>query len=232
VTFARHACIFILVNPVAAMAGDLDIGVGAALSMDMPDPVSKSYAQFGPGPSVQVPIRYGLTSVARLRATVRADLGVGADRVTWGQWVDGSEQRFYDDDHFAMFLASGLTLGPEVSIPLGGPIEPYFGAEGGIAWVGTYHSFGGVTRPLMDPKVNDLNSAGNVDPYTSQFAFLSEVHLGAMTTGAVGGWFELGYSMAFVGEADLSKTLQSFNARRSAYGWNAIRLGAGVNFRL
>jgi len=200
--------------------------------MDMPDRVSKDYARFGPGPSLQIPIRYSLTSIARVRATVRADMGVGSDRVTWGRQVDGEEQRLFDDDHFAMFLASGVSVGPEVVIPLNGSVQPYFGAEAGIAWVGTYHSFGGVTRTIMDPAQNDLQDSGNIDPYSSQVAFLSDLHAGGMTSGSVGAWFELGYSIAYVPEAGLNKTLKELNARRAAYGWNATRIGGGVNFRL
>ncbi len=200
--------------------------------MDLPDKISKDYARFGPGPSLQIPIRYALAPSARLRATVRADFGAGKDRVTWGESIDGAEQRFFDDDHFAMFLATGLTVGPEIVIPMRGAVAPYFAAEAGGAWVGTYHSLDGVTQRIMDPAENDLKDAGNIDPYTSQVAFLSDVHVGGMTTGDIGAWFELGYSMAFVGESDLTKTIAIYNARRSAYGWNAARIGAGVNIRL
>jgi len=224
--------ISLLVSPQLAVAGDVDVGVGAALAMDLPDRVSSDYARFGPGPSLQIPVRIGISPIARVRATARADLGVGSDRVTWAQEVDGETLRLYDDDHFAMFLAAGLTVGPEVVIPVNGPFEPYFGAEAGVAWVGTYHSFGGVTRAIMDPAENDFQDPGNIDPYTSQAAFLSDVHLGGMTSGSVGAWFELGYSMAFVGESSLTKTIERVDARRSPYGWNAARIGAGVNFRL
>ena len=216
----------------SANAADIDIGVGAALAMDLPDKVSSEYARFGPGPSFQIPIRIGLAPSARLRTTVRADLGVGSDRVTWGESIDGEEQRFFDDDHFAMFLATGITAGPEIVIPLNAAIEPYFGAEAGVAWIGTYHSLSGPSQRFMDPKENELGDPGNVDPYTSQLAFLSDVNVGGMTTGDIGAWFELGYSISFVAESALTKSIGSYNARRAAYGWNAARIGAGVNFRL
>ena len=183
---ARVLVLSIIAVSGTANAGDLDIGVGAALAMDLPDRISKDYAHFGPGPSVQVPIRYALAPSARLRATVRADLGTGEDRVTWGQSIDGAEQRFFDDEHFAMFIAAGLTAGPEITIPLDGPIAPYFGAEAGAVWIGTYHSLNGVTQQFMDPTENDLKSTGNIDPYTSQVAFLSDVHVGGMTDGDIG----------------------------------------------
>ena len=167
-----------------------------------------------------------------MRATLRADLGVGTDRVTWGQNLDGKEQRFFDDDHFAMFVASGLTVGPEIVIPTEGGLEPYFGAEAGGAWVGTYHSLDGATQQFMDPDANALNDPGNIDPFTTQLVFLSDIHAGGLTTGDVGAWFEVGYSVAFLAESTLTKTLGRYNARRSAYGWNAARIGIGVNFRL
>ena len=230
--FASAWILCLLAGSGAANAADLDVGFGAAVATDLPDKISKDYARFGPGPSLQIPIRYALAPSARLRASLRADLGTGSDRVTWGESIDGEEQRFFDDDHFAMFLATALTLGPEIVLPLDGPLEPYFGVEAGAAWVGTYHSLGGITQRFMDPAVNDLKDPGNIDPFTSQVAFVSDIHVGALTSGDVGAWFELGYSMAFVGESELTKTLPNYNARRSAYGWNAARLGAGVNFRI
>ncbi len=200
--------------------------------MDLPDKISKDYARFGPGPSMQIPIRYALAPSARLRATLRADMATGTDRVTWGESIDGEEQRFFDDDHFAMFVASALTVGPEIVIPLDGPVAPYFGVEAGAAWIGTYHGLNGPPQRFMDPAENDLKDPGNVDPFTSQLAFVSDIHAGGMTTGDVGVWFEAGYSIAFVGESDLTKSIDAYNARRAAYGWNAARIGAGVNLRL
>ena len=215
-----------------AFAADLDVGVGAAISMDLPDKVSADYAKFGPGPSLQIPFRIGFTDHARLRSTLRADIGVGSDRVTWGLEVDGTEVRVGSDDHWAMFAAAGLTIGPEFSLPVDGPVVPYIGAEAGGAWVGTYHSFGGDTAVLLDPDQNDLESTGNVDPFTTQLAFLTDAHLGIAGGGDTGWWAELGYSAAFLGAADLQKSQADLGARREAYGWNAARLGAGVRFSL
>lgn len=219
--------------PMPALAADLDVGVGAALAIDMPDRVSAEYAKFGPGPSLQIPVRIGLSDYARLRSTLRADLGIGSDRVSWALEIDGTERRLGSDDHWAMFTAAGLTVGPEIVIPVDGPIAPYLGAEAGGAWIGTYHSFGGDTAVLLDPNQNDLNDPGNVDPFTTQLAFLTDTHVG-FTLGdeGVGFWTELGYSMAFVGASSLKKSRAELDARREAYGWNPVRLGAGVRFSL
>lgn len=222
-----------LLGAAPARATELDVGVGAALSMDLPDRVSSDYARFGPGPSLQIPIRVGFSEHAYLRSTLRADLGIGSDRVTWALDVDGEQIRVGSDEHWAMFTAAGLTLGPEIALPLDAPVVPVIGAEAGGAWVGTYHSFGGDTAVLLDPAQNDLQSSGNIDPFTSQLAFLTDVHAGVASTGeGVGFWGELGYSMAFLGASPLKKSPKELDARREAYGWNAARLGVGVRFSL
>lgn len=217
----------------AALAAEVDLGVGAALALDMPDRTSKDYARFGPGPSLQIPVRVGLSDYARLRSTLRADFGFGSDRVTWGLEVDGVPLRMASDDHWAMLAAAGLTVGPEVVLPLSGSVRPYLGAEAGGAWVGTYHAFGPEAEILLDPEQNELDNPKNVDPYTTQLAFLTDLHLGATVgTEGVGGWFELGYSAAFLGARPLNKAPESLDAQREAYGWNPIRLAAGVRIPL
>lgn len=213
-----------------AAAAEIDLGVGAALALDLPDRASKDYASFGPGPSLLVPLRVGLTEHARLRSTLRADLGFGSDRVTWGVEVDGQQLRVASEDHWAMLAAAGLTVGPEVSLPVSGPVVPYLGAELGAAWVGTYHAFGPDAAILLDPDQNELDNPKNVDPYTTQLALLTDLHAG-VSLGAgdgVGGWAELGYSAAYLGARTLNKSPAEIDARREAYGWNPLRLAAGV----
>lgn len=216
----------------SAGAGDVSLGFGAALAMDLPDPASAEHTRFGPGPSIQIPLRIGLTSHANLRINGRADLGIGRDRVSWAHWIDGESVRFYNDGHFAMLLAAGLTAGPEVVFPIEGAMKPYLGAGVGAAWVGTYHSLDGPARNLLDPMQNDLEDPRNIDPYTSQLALLTDVTLGAMTSGKTSLWVELGYSNAWVGGRALTKTIAEMDARREAYGWNAARAAVGVQFGL
>lgn len=218
--------------PAGAETGDVSIGIGAALAMDLPDPVSGEYARFGPGPSLQIPVRWSVAPNANLRVNARGDLGIGTDRVTWAQQINGEEVRFYAEDHWAMLVAGGVTVGPELLFPVGGAITPYLGAGAGVAWVGTYHSLGDESRLVFDPAQNDLQDPNNVDPYTSQAAFLTDLTLGAMTKGSTSVWFEGGYSNAWVGARSLTKTLPELDARREAYGWNAARLGVGVAFTL
>lgn len=218
-----------------AVAGEVSAGFGLGIGTDMPDKVSKDYANFGPGPGLLIPLWWELGSAARLRATARADMAMGSDRVTWAAGaVDGSDVRLYDDDHLAVLVAASLTVGGEVVIP-GSGVAPYLGAELGPAWIGTYHSLDGATATaLLDPEQNELDNPGNIDPYTGQVAWRSDVHLGVQPSigDTSSAWLELGYSLAFVGEKALRKTPEDIDARRAPYGYNAIRLGVGLAFEL
>lgn len=218
--------------PLTAHAGDLSLGFGAAVSADLGDNVSDGDTRFGPGPSLQVPIRYALADKAWIRATVRADAGWGTDRVTWGQTVDGEEVRFYSTGHWAMLLGTALTVGGDAGLP--GNLPLYVGAEAGPAWVTTYHSLGGETQLLLDPSQNDLDSSKNLDPFTAQAALLTDLHAGALVPMSDGMklWVETGYSLAFIAPRALNKTPEALDARREAYGWNALRLGLGVSLAL
>ncbi|MFT5456803.1 MAG: hypothetical protein ACI9K2_003291 [Myxococcota bacterium] len=203
------------------------IGVGAGLAADLADPASASHTRFAVGPSLLVPVSLGLGEYAAFRANLRADLATGRDRVTWAV----GDQRTADDDHFAMLASAGLTLGAEVTFARG-TVQPFLVAAAGPAWVGTFHSFSGPTAVLLDPAQNDLANSGNVDPATSQLVLAYEAALGARTDGPVAPWLEAGFSNAWVGERDLRKTPPASKARRSAYGWNALRLAVGIGFEL
>ena len=222
----------LLLATISAQAGDLSIGFGAAVAADMGDKVSAGDTKFGPGPSLQVPIRYAVADKAWIRATVRADAGWGTDRVTWGETIDGQDVRFYSTGHWAMLLGTALTVGGDAGLP--GDLPLYVGAEAGPAWVTTYHSLGGETQLLLDPEQNDLDSTGNIDPFTAQATLLTDLHGGALLPmgDAMKLWVETGYSLAFVGPRALNKTPEALDARREAYGWNAVRLGVGVSLAL
>jgi hypothetical protein len=222
----------------SAFAGDLSVGVGAGVAMDLGDAVSHSYntpTDFGPGPALFVPVRYSLSDRAFFRATLRADAGWGNDRVTWAQTVDGTDYRYYSDTHWSMLLGTALTIGADAKLS-GGEIAPYLGAELGPARVTTYHSFGPETgtSALLDPEQNELDNSNNVDPFTAQMTLLTDLHLGVMKQGdsGPGFWGELGYHLAYLKEAPLRKTPAAIDATREAYDWNAIRLAAGVSFPL
>ena len=224
-----------LAAPITAWCGDFSLGVLAAVSADLPDPVSKEYANFGPGPSLQIPLRYALSEMISIRGTARFDLEIGSDRVSWLEQVDGEEYRFYDDNHRAFLLAAAFTVGPEVFIPLKGSFSPYLGVEGGVAWVGTYHSLGGEyenTQVLLDPDSNELGNPRNIDPYSTQGAFLTDFHLGGriQLNEKLALYVEAGYSMAFLVARPLKKAPAELEAMREAYGWNAMRGGFGVSY--
>ncbi|MBT3223999.1 MAG: hypothetical protein HN348_33440 [Proteobacteria bacterium] len=224
-----------LAAPITAWSGNFSLGVLGAVSGDLPDPVSKEYANFGPGPSLQIPLRYSLSEMISIRQTTRLDLALGHDRVSWLEQVDGEEYRFYDDEHRAFLVAAAFTIGPEVFIPVKGVFSPYLGIEGGVAWVGTYHALGGEyenTQILLDPDSNELGNPRNIDPYTTQGAFLTDFHLGGRVqlNEKLALFVEAGYSMAFLVARSLKKAPAELDARREAYGWNAMRGGFGVSY--
>ena len=221
-----------LALPGVSTAGDIELGVGAGVGIDLPDAVSKDHTSFGPGLGLAIPVKIGVTDYASLRITGRADVAFGTDRVSWAVEVDGAPVRLYSDGHWAMLAGAALTAGPEVIFPVDGAIRPYLGAEAGPTWVATYHSFGETTQLLLDSPENDLTDPNNVDPFTSQLALLTDAHVGISTGDAVGLWSEVGYSVAWIPEAALNKSPAGLDARREAFGWNALRLGVGVRFSL
>jgi hypothetical protein len=215
-------------------AMDMSLGVNVGGLIDLPDKVSKDHTKFGFGPSFGLSYSVRVASVARLKASLQTALQTGNDRVSWEYQVDGETVRVFDDDHFSMLVGVGLLAGVDVMVPGDLPITPYLGGQVGGVWVGTYHSFGGATQPLLDPTQNDLEDSGNVDPYTEQLALMTELHLGVEKRfgETISLSFETGYSMAFLPTKALKKTDESLNAQREAFGWNAIRLGLGLSFHL
>ncbi|NCG18521.1 MAG: hypothetical protein GWP91_05865 [Rhodobacterales bacterium] len=228
----RFTILVALALPGVSAAADIELGLGAGVGIDLPDAVSKEHTSFGPGPGLVVPLKIGLTDYASLRITGRADVAFGTDRVSWAVQVDGAPARLYSDGHWAMLAGAALTAGPEIVFPVEGAIRPYLGVEAGPTWVATYHSFSGTTQLLLDPSENDLTDPNNIDPFTAQLGLLTDAHVGISTGDAVGLWSEVGYSVAWVQAASLNKSAAGLDARREAFGWNALRLGLGVRFSL
>jgi len=228
---------FLLV-PCVASAGDVTLGVGIGAGIDLPDAAATAHGtHFGPGPSLALSARYGLGTHARLRATLREDMESGNDRITWGQQIDGQDVRFYDETQKAYLVSTGLTIGADGDFTHGSGFIPYIGAELGIAMVSTYHSnFSDSTAGiLIDQSDEKAADTGYLDPYSSQAAFLTDLHLGGRIPVAAGvaAWVETGYSLAFLNASPLKRVPDpSLDARREAYGWNAARLGVGVSFAL
>ena len=227
IRFALAALLF----GTAARAADTSVGVELGLAMDLGDRVSGEYAQFGPGPALRIPVYVALGEAARVRVIGSATLGFGSDRVTWGQYIDGDEVRFYSDEHWAMAAVGALTAGMDATAPWDKALTPYAGVDLGVAWVGTYHSFGEETQLLLDPEQNDLASGSNVDPYTTQATFLTDLHAGVSydLSDKLALHAETGYSVAFLKAEELRKSPAELSARREAYGWNPVRLGVGLS---
>ena len=210
------------------MIFNLAAGFGLFGGLDLGDRFSETTRFAGGG--LSIPVRLEIHDAVRLRATLRAEMGWGTDRLTWSEEVAGETVRVFDDDHSAILASGALSVGADILLPLGLPIGLYFGAEAGPAWFGTYHVLGGDTVVLLDPEQNDLERPTNVDPYTSQGALLSDVHFGVervLVEDRLALWFEVGYSIAFVESRGLRKSPAELDAKREAYGYNALRAGVG-----
>jgi hypothetical protein len=207
------------------------LGVGLAGGFDLPGPDG---GEFGIAPGLYVPVVVGLSPQAGLRITARFEGGPGTDEVSWAESVNGTPSRIVTGSDFALVLSAIATIGPDLEIPTGGPVAPYFGAEIGGGVAGVYHSLGGPTAFLIDPAQNDLEDPGNIDPYTVSPVLASDLHFGARSTSdeGLGWWAELGYDSTWIGAAPLKKSLPVADARREGIGWNPIRIGVGISFAL
>jgi hypothetical protein len=218
----------------SAFASELDVGVGVGVGMDLVDPASGTHTRFGPGPVFSVPLRLEINSRVQARANVLFEMGVGTDRYTWTVGVAGEDVRLATDGHFALAALGGATLGTDVVLvdrsASQRPFSFYAGVGLGGAWVGTFHSFEQETVVLMDLEKNDLDNPKNLDPYSSQGVWLTEVRTGVQWGDAPRAFLECSLGGAWVGEALLRKTYADFDVTRSAYGWTPVRLVGGVWF--
>jgi len=225
----------LLLVPAPALATDVSVGAQAGVSIDLPDPTSSDHTAFSPGPSLTVPVRVGLAPGAYLRAALRADMGVGSDRVSWAASRGGEDVRIASSDHWAMLTAASLVVGLEGRIEDELPVEPLLGFGVGGAWVATWHSFGPSddgtdTTFLLDPEQNDLNDPNNRDPYAMSFTPMVDVYVGGALplSDALEVGLEIGYSVAFLPDAALQSAPPDIDARRDAFGWNALRIQVGA----
>ncbi|MFK7931811.1 MAG: hypothetical protein AB8H79_26780, partial [Myxococcota bacterium] len=194
--------------------------------------------RFGPGPSLSIPLRVKLAPSAYLRTTLRADMGVGSDQVSWDARVGSEDLRLSANDHWAMMTAASLTVGLEGRVSEEWAVQPLGGVAAGLAWVGTWHSFGPSeggydTTFLLDPSQgNDLSDPNNRDPYATAFTPMVDVHVGlaAPLSDKVEAIGEIGYSVAFLSDTELVKAPPALNVRRDAFGWNALRVQVGASF--
>ena len=241
--FSAFVLTLFAVAPATARADGLSVGVGIDASLDMPDPKgTMSYSKGFAGVGLMIPVRYDLSDFASFRATVRTAFAPGHDRVSWGTPIpstsatEPAEVRHASVEHFALLAAAGLTVGLEAATKETG-LSPYFGVETGPVLVNTYHSFdadSGTSDLLKDLTPEQQASSGTIEPFTSKLTLLTDLHAGVRTRGesGVGFWAEAGYAAAFVGAQHLKNTPDAINAQRDPYGWNALRLGFGVQFAM
>ncbi|MBX2803605.1 MAG: hypothetical protein KTR31_38355 [Myxococcales bacterium] len=148
------------------------------------------------------------------------------DRISW----TGDGVRRADYVRCGWMLAGGLSVGPELYLPVRGAILPYFGARLGVVAIGNFHDVGSEHQYLMDPDANDFRNSNNIDPYSVRWSPLVDLTVGVLT-GEDGPWYvELGYSTAWVGPAQLQKSVAGLEVQREPYAWNALRVAGGFVF--
>lgn len=228
----------LLLLATAAQAGTTSFGVGLGFMADLPD-AAKGNTNFG-GPTLSLPLRIGVSSAARIRIEPRADIGMGSNFVSWagpGMW-EGEPYRLSSEEHWAMLTSAQLLVGVEADAPINSEVKPYFGGAIGLAWVGTWHSFGDESNTgilLSDYSEEERSNSSTIEPNTQDLVPITDLEAGVrMPLGDSGMKLDLGlgYSFAFLGEKRLSRTPDELDATRGAYGWNAIRVGAGIEFEL
>ncbi len=210
-----------------AFAADVSLGLGAVLAVDLDDPSDGPLrTELGVGAGLLVPVRVVLTPAASVRTNVRLDYHGGSDIISW-EIADGERTA---EPNQVWMLAAGVTVGPEVSLPVASGPAPYLAGGIGAVVAGTFHSF---TRcALMDPAKNDCSNPDNVDPYAVRPALLTDVALGVQGGEGLQWWLEAAYSAAFLSQAPLAKSAPGFDVQREAFGWNAVRGAAGLSFSL
>ncbi|MFT7518258.1 MAG: hypothetical protein ACI9MC_000388 [Kiritimatiellia bacterium] len=224
--------------PLAAAAGPVSVGIGFGATVDLPDQTSGANVRFGPGGSLLIPVAYDLTAASRLRLNLRADVAAGQDEVSWRRFAGDDPVFLVSDDHWTMLSSAGVSVGLDVSPVSNLPFTPYGGAEVGLAWVGTWHSFGvseaGVDTNILFGPDNDLADANNIDPYATSIALTTGLNVGMQypLSSGLDVFVETGYSVAFLSQSPLQKTPIALEARRESFVWNILRVQAGVSFSL
>jgi hypothetical protein len=217
----------------AADAGAVDVEFGAGLDLvsDLGDPgMNQGASKMNVGPALRVPVRVGLHSAVSLRADAFLSAQKGQDRIEWAQY--NGVVAYQSEDHWSMLTQLGCRIGPEISPWSSEPVALYGGTSLGLAWARHWHSFHGPNAVLLDPGSNDIDSGGNIDPYTDQLAPSVGVFTGVRFKDVLPFAIEveLGYNVAFMREAQLKKARPALQATRTAYGYNPIRLGVNAVF--
>ncbi len=221
----------VLFHPGLAGASGFEVGAGLDLLTDIGDPgLDQGGANLGWGVAVRAPVRWVPQPVVALRIDPFVSLNRGQDRVEWTQF--GGSVDYASEDHWTMLTQLGFTIGPELSPWSDSSLAPYVGTSVGLAWARHWHSFRGDAAVLLDPASNDVNSGGNIDPYSDQIAPSAGVHVGVRIHDVLPFAIEteLGYNVAFTRRVRLKNARPALNASRAGYGFNPIRLGVNLVF--
>lgn len=213
----------------STFAATTHLGVLGMAMGDLPDAALEDpTAQFPIGGGLVVPLRWAPRPGAALRGCLALAAAPGEDTVTWVE--DGV--LYESRDHWAMVGLASLTVDAEVELWPEAGSSPFFGAGAGGALTGSFHSFGGDSRALLDPSENDLDDPDNVDPYTLQLAPTAEVYLGLRVGRGLALDAELAYALTWVAGENLQKAPAELQPRRLAYALDTLRLAVGLSFPL
>ena len=215
----------------AAAGSELEFGVGLDLTSDIGDAgLDQGAADLGMGLALRGPVRWVPHPLVSIRADPFFSFNRGQDRVEWSQF--GGAVSYASEDHWTMLTQLGVMVGPEISPWSVAKLAPYAGSTIGLSWARHWHSFKGPSAVLLDPSTNDVQSGGNIDPYTDQLAPSVGLHAGVR----IHDWLpfafeaELGYNVAFMRRARLKNARPALSAHRTAYGFNPLRLGVNLVF--
>lgn len=208
---------------IAAEPPTWSVGVGAAVSADLPAVEGLATTAFGPGGSLVVPVRWSPAPGAVLRAHLELGAAAGHDRVVWTEDVDGASVGVYSEDHAAGYGAARLLVGPEVSFLPRRRFSPYLGAGVGGGLVTNWHSFEVGSDVLGTSRASTMQAVG-----------AAGVDLGARLgpPGGVAVEFEVGYTVSFLPAASLQEAPAELEASRSPYALDVVRGGLGVSIPL
>ncbi|MEQ1565016.1 MAG: hypothetical protein ABMA64_05215 [Myxococcota bacterium] len=209
-----------------ASAGTL--GLGGALVLDRPDTSDQELVtRLGPGFEALVPYRYPLGPIASLRVTGAASFAAGDGLVTALRPGIGTPT---DVIPMRTLMVAG-TVGPEIRLMQQGGVIPYL--TGGVGLAGVVAWFAHADHPeWFDPTKydqDDLDDRTKPGLHTRTIVPTSNLAVGAHLGE---GWVELGYELSFLDRTRLRRSSDALEPTREAFGWNAIRIGAGYTFEL
>lgn len=209
----------------ATEAGDVSLGVGLVGALDLTD-AGPDHGSLGPGGGLLVPVRVALSPQANLRATLRSEYLHGKSDIAYST-PDGTLLYSTEGTHF---LGTSLTVGAEIVL-VDSNVAPYLSASVGGAYALKAHTNIDHLSFLRDVQGSTFSSS-SIDMNTAQLVPLAEVGLGTFVGGSRIFFAELGYSSAWLPPKALAKSAPDLGATSVGVGYNAIRLGLGLNIAL